>query len=272
MFLIVDFRHVLRTSKLEWSCVCGRSVTIARSPFIGELSWSWATLDLGESTIVHFLSLFDHLHYVILLGSHIGLIRLSLRDILVRNTGEISRLTLCLWVIFPPVWIAASVGVVFSGILSWRIASLTSQFLASLTGSWWDNHLWEVACILLSRKTLHRRVLLVRLARGLSWNVVFQSNLALHADIKALVIEGWVMSFLSVDWVHRVESILDLFILLAAHILWLTSLSRCSSDVPWKLQVEVNAWSKLVHINRVLGRLIYVGGSCNKSVITWAGA
>jgi len=272
MFLIINFRHVLCTSKLQGSCICRRGVTITRSSFIGELSWSRTTFDLRESTVVHFLSLLDHLHYVILLRSHISLIRLSLSDILVRNSGKIIRLTLCLWVIFPPVWIAASIGVSFSWILSWRSASLTSQFLASLTGSWWNNHLLKVTWILLSCKTLHRWILLVRLTRWLSRDVIFQSNLALQTDIKALVIQRWVMSILPVDWIHGIESVLDLFILLAAHILWLSSLSCCSTDISWKLQVEVNAWSKLVHINCVFGRLIYIGGSCNKSVITWAGS
>lgn len=237
MFLVVNFRHVLRTSKLQRSRICGRSVTITRSSFIGELSWSWTTFNLRECTVVHFLALLDHLHYVILLRSHISLIRLSLSDILVRNSGKIVALTLCLGVIFPSVWIAASVGAILSRILSWSTASLTSQFLASLTRSWWDNHLWKVTRILLCRKTLHCWILLVRLARGYSlcWNVIFQSNLTLQANIKALVIQRWVMSFLPVDWVHGIESVLDLFILLAAHVLWLSSLSCCGTDVSWKL-------------------------------------
>lgn len=189
MFLVVNFGHVLSTSKLQRSCICGRSVTITRSSFIGELSWSRTTFNLRESTVVHFLALLDHLHYVILLRSHVSLIRLSLSDILVRNSGKIVRLTLCLGVIFPPVWIAASIGATFSRILSWRTASLTSQFLASLTRSWWDNHLWKVTRILLGRKALHCWILLVGLARGnLSRNVVFQSNLALQAHFEALVI------------------------------------------------------------------------------------
>ena len=123
--------------------------------------------------------------------------------------------------------------------------------------------LWLVLLVLLELRDLLLEADLLR------------PTLRRQRDIEALVVEGAAVpilrTVLSVERVHLVESILDLFVLLPADVGGMLPASLATGAAR-KLQVEVDARAELVDIDRVLRRLVDVRRRSNKSIVARARA
>lgn len=208
----------------------------------------------------------------------------ALRDILIAKAWEVVHFILSLRICFSPVWWSATTcgsrifsrGWISRGGATWR--SSPCKFLAPFARSWRDHHLVEVLRILLGIYSSHCRILFIRWICLCCSYLIFEPNLTLH--IIATVFETFffkrgAMPLLSVYGIHWIKGILDLLILLSAHVLGLSILTDrtrngwLSSNTSWKFKVEIDTGSKLVDVDSVFGRLVNVCCSSHEPIIAW---
>lgn len=265
MLLVVNLGNLSGTKNPILSILIEHAAWCSRSNLSRSLVFTRAIIcatQLCQGAIIHFLTLFHHLHYIALCCIHqIGLSccepcscrRNLICKILITNTKIVFGN--CLGVSFP------SLGAL--GTSTTLTLTATIELLWSFAWAWWRTYLPKVS-ITATSQAIDGRILLVRLTAWLRY-LVFQANLPWNRIIHQLLLQRTIHSILPFQRVHLVKSILDLFILLSAHVLCI-ALSWC------QLQIEIDSLAKLVDVYCVLAWLIYVGCACDEAIVAWTRA
>ena len=144
------------------------------------------------------------------------------------------------------------------------------KFLWSFTWGWRNYHLVKVWWVVLVLKSLHCWVLLARDAALLLLCYLWlETNCRSRLPFKELFVHRIIVSIRSINWIHGVESVLDLFILLSTHIIRVWNLLIWSSLSWTQFQIEVDAGAELVYIYYwcIFVWLVYICCVSNETII-----
>ena len=243
-----------------------------------KFSWISSALNLSQCTIIHFVSLLHHLDNIIL-SLHYILLRSrwkscatrgwcsTLGQILIANI-EIRHFAAWLGIVLSSLW--ASCWIAIWGTL---IQPVAWRFLCPFAWSGGGCHLIEICLsISLALSTLNCWILLawktIRLLLSYLW---LETNWSSWCSIKNFFIHWITVSVGSIYRIHWIKRILNLFVLLSAHILRLIWHSCVVAWTTWcKFQIEIDSRSKLINIYCILRWLINIGCGSHKSIIAWA--